>query len=215
MAKYGVARETVRNAISALANEGLITPQPGVGTIVRDTGVVDLHSRPSEPHPVWNSTAGSDARTLTVTAEWITADHEIAELLGIKVGSDVVHRVRHYYKGRDIVLIHDQWVSGEVAHAIRDATSYDAGTKADQPTDLYSLMAQAGSAPEETVETVTTRMPDPGEKEVMNMPPGIPVLVTSRITRSTAGPLETSSFVACGDRASQTYTVSISVPTPS
>ncbi|WP_198932395.1 GntR family transcriptional regulator [Pseudonocardia sp. Ae717_Ps2] len=34
MATYEVARETVRSAVSALANEGLVTPLSGVGTVV-------------------------------------------------------------------------------------------------------------------------------------------------------------------------------------
>jgi DNA-binding GntR family transcriptional regulator len=212
MAKYDVARETVRNAIAALANEGLVTPQPGIGTIVRDTGVVNLHSRPAEPHPVWDSTAGADAKTVTVEAAWITADHEIAALLSVELASDVVRRLRHYYKGRDVVLIHEQWITGSVAKAIQTATSYDAASRTDeQPADLYTLMRQAGQSPIETTEVVTTRMPDPAEKEAMNMPAGVPVLVTLRVTRGPENtPLETSSFIACGDRASQTYTVPIS-----
>lgn len=212
MATYGVARETVRNAIAALANEGLVTPLPGVGTIVRDTGTVNLHSKPSEPHPVWDNTAGQDAKTVTLEAEWTTADQEIAGLLGIEQASGVVRRLRHYYKGRDVVLIHEQWITGAVAEAIRTVSSYDSGdAAAEQPTDLYSLMRQAGQSPSETTEVVTTRMPDPSEKEAMNMPPGIPVLVTLRVTHSSEkSPLETSSFIACGDRASQTYTVPIS-----
>lgn len=211
MNTYGVARETVRNAISALANEGLVTPRSGVGTVVRDTGPVDLHSKPTDPHPVWGNTAGDDSKTITAEAEWTTANQEISGLLQTEPNSEVVRRLRHYYKGRDVVLIHDQWITGDTARAIRDATSYDAGDKdAEQPSDLYTLMRQAGHAPKATTETVTTRMPVPEEKEVMNMPPGIPVLVTLRVTTDGENkPLETSSFTACGDRASQTYTVPI------
>lgn len=207
MARYGVARETVRSAISALANEGLVTPQSGIGTVVRDTGIVDLHSQPSQTHPVWDATAGSDARTVTVEARWTTADQEIAERLALEPNSDVVYRLRHYYKGRDIVLIHEQWITGSVASAIIRATSYDPGSMAEQPTDLYSLMTQAGLTPRETTETVTARMPDPNEREIMTMPAGIPVLITLRTTHGQDAVLETSSFTACGDRASQTYTV--------
>lgn len=211
MATYGVARETVRNAISALANEGLVTPRSGVGTIVRDTGTVNLHSKPTDPHPVWDSTVGDDSKTVTVEAGHGTADKEIAELLNVEAGDPVVRRVRHYYKGRDVVLLHEQWINGPVAAAILEHTSYDtADATAEQPTDLYSLMRDAQCPPAQTTEVVTTRMPDPDEKEIMNMPAGIPVLVTLRTThdqQQTA--LETSSFVACGDRAEQTYTVQL------
>ncbi len=211
IATYGVARETVRNAISALANEGLITPKAGVGTIVRDTGVVTLHSKPTDPHPVWDSTAGTDSETITIEANGEAANKEIAELLGVAVGDTVVKRLRHYYKGKDVVLLHEQWINGEVAGLILERTSYDCADKTTkQPSDLYSLMREAGHIPSQTTEAVTTRMPDPEEKETMNMPPGVPVLVTLRVTRDgQQKALETSSFVACGDRAEQTYTVQI------
>lgn len=211
MATYGVARETARSAIAALANEGLVTPRSGVGTVVRDTGTVTMHSRPTSAHPAWNNTVGDDSRTVTVEAGTVPADAEVAGRLGIEVGADVVRRLRHYYKGRDVVLLHEQWINGTVASAIADQASYDpADAAAEQPTDLYSLMKQAGQPPSSTTEIVTTRMPDPDERELMNMPPGIPVLATVRTTHnSQQKALETSNFVACGDRAEQTYTVAI------
>jgi DNA-binding GntR family transcriptional regulator len=211
MTTYGVARETVRNAIAALANEGLVTPRSGVGTIVRDTGTVNLHSKPTDPHPVWDATVGDDSKTVTVEAGHGVADEEIAALLNIAAGDPVVRRIRHYYKGRDVVLLHEQWISGPVAAAILEHTSYDtADAAAEQPTDLYSLMRDSGCSPAQTTEVVTTRMPDPEEKETMNMPAGIPVLVTIRTTHDQQQQaLETSSFVACGDRAEQTYTVQV------
>ncbi|WP_369804899.1 GntR family transcriptional regulator [Pseudonocardia sp. Ae717_Ps2] len=53
MATYEVARETVRSAVSALANEGLVTPLSGVGTVVRDLGTWTCHSQPGDAHPAW------------------------------------------------------------------------------------------------------------------------------------------------------------------
>lgn len=211
MATYGVARETVRNAVSALANEGLVTPRSGVGTVVRDLGTVNMHSRPGNAHPPWGSTVGDDSRTVTLEAGQTPADQEIAERLGVEPGEQVVRRLRHYYKGRDVVLLHEQWIDPGVAAAILERTSYNPGdAAAEQPTDLYSLMRKAGYAPVQTTEIVTVRMPDPDEKETMTMPAGIPVMVTLRTTHDEQGrALETSSFVACGDRAEQTYTVKL------
>lgn len=211
MATYGVARETVRNAISALANQGLVTPRSGVGTIVRDTGTVNMHSKPTDPHPAWDNTVGDDSKTITVEAGHAVADKEIATRLGVSAGEPVIRRLRHYYKGRDVVLLHEQWIREDVAAAILEHTGYDAAdAAAEQRTDLYSLMRESECRPVQTTEIVTTRMPDPDEREMMNMPAGIPVLVTLRTTHDQQEKaLETSSFVACGDRAEQTYTVQL------
>ncbi|OLM28820.1 hypothetical protein Ae717Ps2_5939 [Pseudonocardia sp. Ae717_Ps2] len=56
------------------------------------------------------STTGDDSKIETVEASYDVANHEVAQRLGIGRGDRVVHRVRRYYKGRHIVLLHDQWL---------------------------------------------------------------------------------------------------------
>jgi len=210
MEKYGVARDTVREAITALANEGIVTPKQGIGTVVRDTGGAHLNSTRTTAHPTWTETTGSAGRVELVEAEHVTADTEIAERLGIPAGSDVTRRVKHYYVGRDVVLMHEQWIPKWVSSAITASSGYDPGSTATEPSDIYSLMKQSGSRPNETRETVTCRMPDPQERDAMSMPPGVPVQMIKRTTTDKHGkPLETSDFAACGDRASATYTVTM------
>ena len=211
MATYEVARETVRSAVSVLANEGLVTPLSGVGTVVRDLGTVDMHSQPGDAHPAWGSTTGDDSKIETIEASYDVANHEVAQRLGIGRGDQVVHRVRRYYKGRHIVLLHDQWLPGEVGARIHSETGYDPADKdAHERTDLYSFIREAGYQPAQTTERVSTRMPDPDERDVMSIPPGVPVLITLRTTRDASQiELETSTFVATGDRAEQTYTVTM------
>ncbi|WP_075334937.1 UTRA domain-containing protein [Pseudonocardia sp. Ae717_Ps2] len=101
-----------------------------------------------------------------------------------------------YYKGRHIVLLHDQWLPGEVGARIHSETGYDPADKdAHERTDLYSFMREAGYQPAQTTERVSTRMPDPDERDVMSIPPGVPVLITLRTTRDASQiELETSTF---------------------
>lgn len=211
MATYGVARDTVRDAIATLANEGLVVPQSGIGTVVRETTNVNLNSSLSAPHPTWDVTAGDDAKTVLVVTGWTTADAEISERLAIEPGTDVLRRVKHYYKGRNVALTHEQWLPADVVRDIADRAAYDAANQsATEPADLYTMMRTAGHVPAETTEVVTARMPDPDEKDTMGVPAGIPVLLTSRVTRDPAGrPLETSNFAGPSDRTAQTYTVAI------
>jgi GntR family transcriptional regulator len=206
---YGVARGTARMAILALINEGLATALGPYGIVVRDTSSLDMNSSLETPHPMWSTTTGPAGATETVTAETSPADAEIAERLRIDVGTEVVYRVKHYRKGRDVALIHEQWIPIDIAQTIAQACNYNiADPVADTNANLYDLMRTSGQIPDQTTETVRARMPDPAERETMNMPAGSPVLITKRITRDATGrPLETSDFTACADRASQTYTM--------
>ncbi|WP_369804900.1 UTRA domain-containing protein [Pseudonocardia sp. Ae717_Ps2] len=139
---------------------------------------------------------GDDSKIETVEASYDVANHEVAQRLGIGRGDRVVHRVRRYYKGRHIVLLHDQWLPGEVGARIHSETGYDPADKdAHERTDLYSFMREAGYQPAQTTERVSTRMPDPDERDVMSIPPGVPVLITLRTTRDASQiELETSNL---------------------
>jgi len=214
IAQYGVARDTVRGAISTLANEGLVVPQSGVGTVVRDTSPVNLNSSLGNPHPVWSATAGEDGATVIAEAEWVQAGPELTERLAVATGEDLVRRVKIYYKGRHVALTHEQWIPSAVARAIAEHLGYDAADKSSaEPSDLYTMMRGVGFTPSSTTETVTARMPDPDEREVMGIPAGIPVLLTERVTNDPDGrPLETSDFAGPADRTAQTYTVAIPSP---
>lgn len=211
MAQYGVARATVRGAISTLANEGLVIPQSGVGTVVRDTSPVNLDSSLGDPHPTWAATAGEDGATVIAEAGWVQADAELTERLAVAIGDDLVRRVKIYYKGKHVALTHEQWIPAPVARAIAEHLGYDAAdADAVEPSDLYTMMRNSGFTPSRTTETVTARMPNPDERETMGIPAGIPVLLTKRVTNGPDDyPLEASDFAGPADRTAQTYTVTI------
>lgn len=62
MRRYGVARNTVRDAVNILTQEGLVTPQQGVGTVVRDTTPTRSHpaARGDQPDLARLRSAGQD-----------------------------------------------------------------------------------------------------------------------------------------------------------
>ena len=83
-----------------------------------------------------------------VEAGWVTPDREITVRLSLPTGAQVVHRVRHQSKGEHVAQLMEQWIPDHVANAIEEKTSVDLSNKdAELPTDLFSLMRQAGSAP--------------------------------------------------------------------
>lgn len=209
MDRFDVARDTVRDAVSRLTHEGLVTPRRGVGTVVRDLSPVNVGYRPEAPARVWAAQTESGTDQL-VSAEWEQADRGVAERLEVPVNSQVVHRVRHQSKGRAIAQVHEQWVPEATARSIQEQGTNLADAQTPPTTDMFSLMRQAGDAPTTVTEAVSTRMPAPDERELMELPEGVPVLITYRTTRNSGStPLETSTFVGAGDRMSQTFTVPI------
>lgn len=195
--KYRVARNTVRDAVGALTQEGLVTPLQGVGTVVRDTTPVVLTLRSNETSPLWD---GIDE---LVRAEWGSYSPEVSELFR---SDDYLYRVRHQWRGEQVVQLHEQWIPRSAVNPI-----HAAGIVLDDPqnppeTDLYTAMTRAGMAPETLSETVAARAPDPDETRTMTMPPGVPVVLVRRITwDSNESPLETSMFTGSADRVSHEY----------
>jgi GntR family transcriptional regulator len=213
VSKYQVSRGTVRQAIAMLTNEGLVTPMPGIGTIVRETIPIEMAYTAAAASPTWaTSNAGdSTASDQLVSAAWEAADTEIADRLDIPASSRVLHRIRHQSRGAGVAQVMDQWIPEPVVTAIRSQTGTDLADKDNLPTaDLFTLMKQAAQPPAETTETIGARMPSPTERDLLQLPPGVPVLTTLRVTRDKKGtPLETSDFVSAADRITQSFTVSL------
>ena len=212
MEEFAVARDTVRDAIARLTNEGLVTPLRGVGTVVRDTTRLGMAYNPSKPTQVWAAQTGESPRAdRVVQTGWETADDDIAEALHLAPGTRVLHRIRHQTKGDQVAQIHEQWVPTQLAEAIQTATGEDLGNLSQIPsTDLFSQMRAAGTNPATVTETITARMPHPDEANTLELPPGVPVIQCWRITHDSHGqPVETSILTAAADRMSWSYTVPI------
>jgi GntR family transcriptional regulator len=213
MTQYGVARDTVRGAINLLANEGLVTPQRGVGTVVRDTEPVSLNYTAQSTPQTWQQQTAGAGQDVVITTGWENADEDIASRLQIPPGSEVVHRVRHFTKGSGIAQVTDQWIPKDVAEAVAGTGAgnlAEVNNRPDHDRNLFELMSDGGRAPAETTETIHTRMPDPTERITMDVPLGIPVLVTTRVTRDNQGrPVETTTACGAGDRMSAQFTLKL------
>lgn len=213
MSRYNVARDTVRDAIGLLTNEGLVIPKRGVGTVVREIDPVSLNYSATAPAKTWQEQTAGAGRDEVVEVEWEDADSDVAARLGITRGSRVVHRVRHFTKGHGIAQISEQWFPEHIVEAIKNSDGgdlADASNRPDVERNVFELMSAAGHAPSQTTEKIVSRMPDPTECETMEVPPGVPVLVTRRITVEESGkPVETTTATGAGDRMSATFTVAL------
>jgi GntR family transcriptional regulator len=212
MQEFDAARDTVRDAVARLANEGLVTPLRGIGTVVRNRTTISMAYDPAKPAQLWSAqTSESPSSDRVVQTGWETADSDIAAWLHLPDGSRVLHRVRYQSKGDQVAQIHDQWVPTQLAEQIRVTTGDDLGNISQIPsTDLFSQMRAAGITPTTVTETITARMPHPDETDTLELPPGVPVIRCWRITKDAANvPIETSILVAAADRTSWSYTVPI------
>ena len=82
--KLGVARNTVRHAISKLVNEGLLVRKKGVGTIVAARRI------PTRLDSWWSFTKEMKAKGIDV----VNFDEEVATALHIKAGMKLVQVLR-------------------------------------------------------------------------------------------------------------------------
>lgn len=213
MDEFDVARDTVRDAISRLAHEGLVTPKRGVGTIVRDHSPVALAAQPGHNAVPWHLQAGDVSTDVVTEVGWVRADRDVAAALSIPSGSEVVRRLREQSKGLHVAQIHEQWIPDHVVTAVADRTGVDLSTAEETNPggrNLFELLWASDLVPSQVTETVWARMPAPDEAEQLQLPIGVPVLITRRITvDSDRQPVETSAFTGAGDRMTQSYTVDL------
>lgn len=87
-----------------------------------------------------------------------TAPAEIAELLGIEAGDEVVIRARRMYVGERLVQLADSYIPGFVAEAAPAVAQLDTGVGG-----IISRMSEAGLAQDSIVEDIEQR-PAPSEQ---------------------------------------------------
>lgn len=186
IAKYDVARDTVRRAIARLQAEGLISAEQGRGTFVRTPPLRLASSRFSRgvrvpgkgPWGIACAAAGVPGGATMIVVERIPATDDVAFGLGVDPETPVIHRCRHMHAGDParVLQIQDSYLPESMV----------AGTALAAPDLIpqgtYAGLDAIGHAPDTSTETVTARMSTPSEARILGIRNGIPVIVIHRAT---------------------------------
>jgi DNA-binding GntR family transcriptional regulator len=201
--QYGVARMTVRQAITVLVNEGLVTTQQGKGVMVRNRQ--HMVYRPQAEHEPrigremdrFMSHLSRDGRTLSQTIEVsvVNASRLIAQRLDVASGAAVVVRKRVRSLDGEPFDINDTYYPYELAQ----------GTEIMSPVDIPRgsnvVLADHGYREVRAVDEIYVRMPRPDEVQRLSLSPGTPV-AAHYVTGYTAKdePVRCDVFILPGDR---------------
>jgi len=206
---YATSRPTVRLAIAALVNEGLLTVAHGRGTFIRprpDRRTIliagaDHHDLLADPTcqgwqrvlpEVYAKAGGVDGNW------WNPASRDDAEALGIRTGALTRYRIAFW---RHRKLRSTLQLTSAIPADLFDATDRERidDLEAD-PAGLYGYLA-ARRGPVRWHTTVTARMPAGSQMEAMGMEVGTPLLQISRTMLGIDGrPIEVTEIQGPADR---------------
>ena len=194
--QYGVARSVVRQALAGLARDGLVVPAYPRGYHVLGPRILWLpRLRPLADEP-WDLEHIDTMRTHA-------SDRDASEL-GIAPGEPVVVRPFEL-RGRDSG---EPWASGITTHPLNGFN--DAAEELLLSHDFIDDDTLERVAERRIIgyhERVATRPPTDDERTTLDLGSFAPVLVFSRVTRTTTTPLGSLSLAARPDRFEVDYLI--------
>lgn len=210
---YRASRGTVRLALGLLRNEGLIQSEQGRGSFVRDKRPIHydasrLGSRSerlqsgSDSFSTMAEGQGVVDTRQEVTCEVLTADDEVAALLGLEDDRQVLARRRVMWANAAPSMIGDSYYPLSLVQGSRLPDPADIPEGDDQELEDHGHVAAHYH------DQITIRMPTPEETATLDIPPGIPVARVVRTSYESDGtPCEAYVQVLPGDRYILDYIV--------
>jgi GntR family transcriptional regulator len=188
--RFGVSRETVRQALHELLVEGRIERR-GRGTVVSRPKLVQSLSLRSYTEGA--AERGRVPGRLLVRWEDITATPDMAEALSISAGDAVMHLER--------VLLADGQRIGLESTYLPKRRFGELTETFDPTTSLYAAIRATGVAFGSAVERIETVLPSPREAALLESTTAMPMLLLNRRSVDTGGkPIEMVRALYRGDR---------------
>jgi GntR family transcriptional regulator len=180
VAQFGVARMTVRQAMDALVVEGLLERMPGRGTFVarprRRVGMLSGFSEDMRQR-------GLLPESQTLLARREQAGPGVARALDISPGDAVIHWKRLRRGNAQVVCIEDAYLNEVLLPGF---------LQTGMPTSLYDALGSRGLRPTWAEDSVTADLATPDEAQLLELPPGSPVLRVARRALMDHRPVEVS-----------------------
>jgi len=189
---YGVSRITVRQAISNLADSGLLVREPGRGTFVREpTIAAGTRGLTSFTEEMAELGLRAGARTLSSGKE--PASPELAGRLHLVPGDPVVVIRRLRLGDAKPIGIQTSRLPFDRFPGLEQADLGDAS--------LYAFLAEHyGVVPTEAEEVFDVVSIDARDARVLKVKPGTPGFRVQRLTLDASGPFEFVTSIMRGDR---------------
>ncbi|MFJ8579427.1 GntR family transcriptional regulator [Micromonospora sp. NPDC093277] len=213
MDQYQVSRNTIRLATGLLVNEGLVESVPGRsgGMLVRDRLTLTFHASraefPTGPYAetdAWRSEVADQgheaSQEFELRIEALPA--ELAQRLGVEVDSHAaVRRCIRFVNGQ-ASSVQDTYYPMDLCQQVTELLS-----PRDIPQGTTRLLAARGYEQVAYEDEILARMPNPAEAQLLDLPPGTPVLLYIRtgFTNERAVRVSVTSFA--GDRNRLAYTL--------
>jgi len=188
--RFGVSRETVRQALHELLVEGRIERR-GRGTVVSQPKLVQRLSLRS-----YTEAAAAHGRApgrLLVTWEELPVTAEMAEALDVPADDEVMHLER--------VLLADEQRIGLESTFLPKRRFAELAATFDPTTSLYAAIRAVGISFGSAVERIETVLPSPREAALLDSTTAMPMLLLHRRSVDTEGrPIELVRALYRGDR---------------
>lgn len=211
--EYDVARTTVQHALSSLTNDGLLEPGQGRrGRRIRKSRPLVFHVLRSEsPEAVAaHAAAGVDSWMAAAAEQDRAGGQQIS--VAIEHAGEAIAGYLHIGQGDEITVRRRVRTLDGAPHNI--ATTYYPrwmvrGTVIEGPADIphgtIAYLGELGWPQNSARDEVGARMPAPAEREQLDVPPGVPVLVHTRVGYSGTTPVKVTVTIWPGDRARLVY----------
>ncbi|MDJ0346341.1 GntR family transcriptional regulator [Streptomyces sp. H10-C2] len=209
-ARFAASRNTVRSGLSLLVGEGLISSSQGLGYEVRRHEVFELNASRFEDlsFPQSGDAYSTDVTNAgrrphqTFRVEMTTTPEYIANRLKVAAGSRAVLRFCHRF-------VDDVPWSTQATHY--PEWLVEKGPRLTEPGDIAEgttrYLAGLGIEQIGYADEIAARMPTPEEARLLEMGPGVPVLIWTRTGYSQEAPVRCTITTFRGDLNRMNYEI--------